>query len=147
MISGTTSNWYSNIGTHLTFYGSQTGTLQFRLTKNNSCGNQYYDFYFNPTQYTYSQYSVYTLSPNPATSTLTISIDEAKLAKENVVASNKQDIKEIVITDKMGTPLRKQMFGMHTRRTALDISNLKPDFYILRIFDGTNYSSLKFIKK
>jgi hypothetical protein len=146
LISGTTSNWYSNIGTHLTFYGSQTGMLKFRLTSNNSCGNQYYDIYFYPTQYTYSQYSLYTLSPNPANSTLLVSVDENKLAKENIRATDGQDIKEITILDKMGMPLKKQNFGGHVRKTTVNISKLKPGFYILRIFDGANYTSLKFIK-
>jgi len=122
-------------------------TIKFRLTKNNSCGNQYYDFYFSPTYYSYSQYSLYTISPNPATSTLSVAVDEEKLSQDKIIKSNSQDIKEISILDKMGTLIRKQGFGNNIRKANLNISNLKTGVYILKIFNGKDFTSLKFIKE
>jgi hypothetical protein len=165
LASGSVFYWYSGIGTHLTFYPSSTANLKFRLTQNNSCGNQYYDFNFYPTKYNgnglqqrtgsapIGQNSIdnkpatYIASPNPATNTLSISIDEAKLAAENIELSEKQNIKEISIINRNGVFIKKQIFGNHIRKTTIDISNLSPGYYILRIFDGANYTPLKFIKK
>jgi hypothetical protein len=140
-------NWWSSIGTHLSFYpGGPAGSLiKFRLTKNNSCGNRYYDFY--PTQYYYSSYSIYNISPNPASSMLTIMIDEEKLSRNKIAKSSSQEIKEISILDKMGVLIRKQAFGKNIRRANLNISNLKPDVYFIKIFNGKDYTSLKFIKE
>jgi hypothetical protein len=149
LISGSVVNWWSNIGTHLSFIpgGPAGSTIKFRLTKNNSCGNQYYDFYFSPTYYSYSQYSLYTISPNPATSTLSVAVDEEKLSQDKIIKSNSQDIKEISILDKMGTLIRKQAFGKNIRKANLSISNLKAGVYILKIFNGKDFTSLKFIKE
>ena len=149
LLSGSVVTWWSNIGTHLSFYpGGPSGDLiKFRLTKNNSCGNQYYDFYFTPTLYNYSSYSIYTISPNPASSIVSVRVDEAKLSQEKITKSNSQDIKEISIVDKMGAVISKQAFGKNIRMVNLNVSNLKPDIYIIRIFNGKDYTSLKFIKE
>lgn len=147
LVSGSVYSWNSGIATHLTFYPSGTGMLKFRLTKNNSCGNQYYDFYFYPSQYYYSQYSIYNINPNPATNTLNVMVDEDKLAQEEVPKSSNQDIKAITIVDKMGTVIRKQEFAKNTRKTNLNISSLKPGMYILQVFNGKDYIPLKFIKE
>ncbi|HSV09578.1 MAG TPA: T9SS type A sorting domain-containing protein, partial [Hanamia sp.] len=61
--------------------------------------------------------------------------------------SNSQDIKEISIVDKMGAVISKQAFGKNIRMVNLNVSNLKPDIYIIRIFNGKDYTSLKFIKE
>ncbi len=149
LLSGSVVSWSSNIGTHLSFYpgGASGDLIKFRLTKNNSCGNQYYDFYFTPTQYNYSSYSIYTISPNPASSMVSVMVDEAKLIQEKITKSNSQDIKEISILDKMGGVISKQAFGKNIRMANVNVSNLKPDIYIVRIFNGKDYTSLKLIKE
>jgi lysyl endopeptidase len=149
LLSGSVVTWWSNIGAHLSFYpaGASGELIKFRLTKNNSCGNQYYDFYFTPTLYNNSSYSIYTVSPNPASSMVRITVDEAKLSQEKIAKSNSQDIKEITIVDKMGVVISRQIFGKNIRMANLNVSNLKPDIYILKIFNGKDYTSLKFIKE
>lgn len=143
--TGTVSWWYSSNGNNLQFYPSGTGYVQFRLTNYNTCGVQYYDFNFYPVQYNQTNY--YRVAPNPATDELIISIDEEKMARQNNVKSSEQDIREIVIIDKMGQARYRQKAGKGTRQMKASISNLPAGSYLVRIFNGKDWRSLQFIKQ
>lgn len=147
LITGSVFHWSASSGTNLSFYpdGVSGSPVIFRLTNNNSCGTQYYDFTFYPAQYNTPYY--YIVSPNPATTSLLLSVDETKLAKQNIIKSSKQDIKEITILDKMGTVVKKQTFGNGIRQVNLNVADLKTGYYILKIFNGNQYVSMKFMKE
>jgi hypothetical protein len=78
---------------------------------------------------------------------LTIAVDEPKLAAQKLKKSADQDIREIVIANKMGMQLKKRTAVKGTRTLTIDVSDLRPDIYVVRIFNGKNYQSLQFIKK
>jgi len=149
LLSGSVIYWNSSIGTHLSFYpaGPSGSLVKFRLTKNNACGSQYYDFYFYPTQYYYSSSFAYQVNPNPASTTLTVGVDEAKLSRDHILKSKSQDIKEILVLDKMGTIVSKKSYGANVRNVDLNISNLKAGIYVLRIFNSEGSTAIKFIKE
>lgn len=147
LLTGSVLQWSSTGGSHLTFYpgGTNGSFVQFRLTNNNACGTQYYDFNFYPVQYNPPYY--YIVSPNPATTSLLVAVDETKLTTQKIVKSTEQDIKEITILDKMGTVVKKQTFGTGIRQINLNVSDLRTGYYVLKIFNGKQNVSLKFIKE
>lgn len=110
-----------------------------------SCGAVYYDIDFYPTQYNYSGY--YMLAPNPATSELTVSVDESQLQKMNVIKSSDQDIREVVVIDKMGQAKYRQTTGKGTRQMRINVSNLPTGYYVIRVYNGKDWKSLPFIKQ
>lgn len=145
--AGTVASWSSTDGNNLQFYpgGANGDYVQFRLTVNTSCGTVYYDVNFYPTQYNYSGY--YMMAPNPVNSELTVSVDENKLQKMKITKPSDQDIKEVVIMDKMGQVKYKQKAGKGTRQMRINASNLPTGYYVLRIFNGKDWKSLPFIKQ
>lgn len=145
-VSGSISSWQSSNGNYLQVYPAYTDPIVFRLTKINSCGvQQHYDFTFHPTQYNPIHY--YLAFPNPTSGNISVAVDEEKLIQEKLVKSNDQDIKEITILDKMGIIRRKETFGKGTRQMLMNVADLQKGIYIIKIFHGKEYSSLKFIKE
>lgn len=73
----------------------------------------------------------YTLSPNPATSTVTIS------SKETIVkgAKTEKTIKEITILDQLGNIKKRQQFGK-VKTATLNISTFPVGIYFIEIGDG-----------
>ncbi|MGZ3846085.1 MAG: T9SS type A sorting domain-containing protein [Flavisolibacter sp.] len=147
IVSGSVASWSYSGGNYLQFYpnGGTGDYVRFRLTVNTSCGNVYYDIDFYPTQYNYSGY--YMLAPNPVTSDLTVSVDENQLQKMNVTKSSDQDIREVVVIDKMGQMKYKQTAGKGTRQMRINVSNLPTGYYVVRIYNGKDWKSLPFIKQ
>lgn len=119
-------------------------TATFRLSNTNACGTYDFDVSFAGT-FAYNGY--YRISPNPTKSTLTVSVDEAKLATQKIAKSSDQDIREIVILDKTGMVQAKQTYGKGTRQMNMNISNLKTGIYIVRIFNGKEWTALKLVKE
>lgn len=89
-------------------------------------------------------YSLFKVSPNPASTTVRISPDESSMkmaAKSSVQVS----FAEIEILDKMGNIQKQLKYGRGTRSTDIDISSLPTDTYIIRIFNGNNWEEHKII--
>lgn len=147
LITGSVSYWYSSDGNHLTFYpgGGSGSYVLFRLTYNSPCGTIYYDFNFYPTQYNPPYY--YRVSPNPTIGNLNVSVDEDKLITQKITKSSAQDIREIVIVDKMAQTKYKQVFTMGTRRINTNIAHLPTGTYFIRIFNGKDWQTLQFFKQ
>lgn len=145
--AGSVASWSSTNGNNLQFYpnGGSGDYAQFRLTVNTSCGTVYYDINFYPTQYNYSSY--YMIAPNPVNSDLTVAVDEKYLEKMNIVKSSDQDIREVVVFDKMGQSKLHQSAGKGTRQMKISLSNLPTGYYVLRIFNGKDWKGLPFIKQ
>lgn len=148
LITGTVAYWTPINGNFLKFYpsgGTSGSYVKFRLTKNSSCGTQYYDIDFHPVNYNPPYYRV---APNPVRNSLTVRKGEGQ--SSTVVAGksfNDQPIQEITILDRNGKVIRRQSFGAGTTQAVLDVNTLVPGLYFLRIFDGKTFSSQKFIKE
>jgi hypothetical protein len=145
--AGSVAWWSSSDGNNLQFYpnGGTGDYAQFRLTVNTSCGAAYYDVNFYPTQYNY--YGYYMMAPNPVNTEFTVSVDDNKLQKMNIPKSSDQDIREILIMDKMGQARYRRTAGKGTRQMRVNVSNLSKGYYVLRIFNGKDWKSLPFIKQ
>jgi hypothetical protein len=78
----------------------------------------------------------YTISPNPATDNITI--DGQK---------QKKNIKEVQIIDKTGQVRKTAKFGNNVQRVNLNISDLTPDIYYIKIFDGKEWKSKPIVIK
>jgi hypothetical protein len=147
VVAGSVASWSYSSGNFLQFYpnGGPGDYVRFRLTVNTSCGDVFYDIDFYPTPYNYSGY--YMIAPNPVASELTVSVDESQLQKMNVVKSPEQDIREVVVIDKMGQAKYRQSAGKGTRQLRMNVSNLTAGYYILRIYNGKEWKGLPFIKQ
>jgi len=80
------------------------------------------------------------LFPNPASSEVSVQLDES-VKDENQINKNKaqvyfSEITQIKIIDKMGTIKKVIKFGKGNKKATLIISELKPDLYYLEITDG-----------
>lgn len=117
------------------------GWALFRLNSPTTCGNAQFEFLF------IAGGSFYRMSPNPATNNITISVDEEKLSKQKIQKSNDQDIREVLIADKMGIIKQRFVYGQNTRQINLNVSSLNPGFYLARINNGKSWTTLKFIKE
>jgi N-acetylneuraminic acid mutarotase len=92
-------------------------------------------------------YAMYSLAPNPATSDLVIYVDDEKLKKQKIEKSPDQVIQQVIITDKLGNVLRQQKYPTNTKKININVSGLAPDIYVSKIFNGKNWTTIKFIKK
>jgi hypothetical protein len=98
------------------------------VKRHNECG--YSDFYSVFVQFDPWCGNYYTISPNPATDNITI--DGQK---------QKKNIKEVQIVDKTGMVRKVAKFGNNVQRVSLNISDLNPDIYYIKIFDGKEWRS------
>ena len=135
--------WSQN-GNDLKFYFwglNQTAT--FSINAHNACGsaiNNYFDF--ASINCGSGCTMDYTLSPNPASSTLTI----IPLVPPpcGSVLTNPQ-IQQVTVYDTQGNPKKTFTFGKGTGQVQIDISSLNIGTYILDINDGTNSVRKTFI--
>lgn len=114
----------------------------FEFTLPNACGTGTFYLYFQAYQGAY-----YRVSPNPAKDMVTVQVDEERLIKNKATKSSDQDIREIDIVDKMGNILQRKTFGKGIRIAILNTSLLKPDVYIVKIFNGKTWKSLQLLKE
>lgn len=149
LVSGSPWYWSSTDGNNLTVYPGDSNPIQFRLTANNSCGSLYYDFTFYP----YSGYRMvsniggYKIFPNPAHGNITVTVDEGKLRNHRILKSIMQDIMQVIILDKMGLVQYKQVNSKGIKQMNINVSNFKTGFYLIRIYNGKEWSVLPFSKQ
>ena len=96
-----------------------SGTAWFRVTGSNACGT------FTRTYNFYVSNFGYSASPNPSTGLV-------------MLDGQGQDaiIREVRVIDNLGRLFYKKSFPNGVRRTQLDLSHLKPDFYLIQISNG-----------
>lgn len=82
------------------------------------------------------------ISPNPASNNLTISTSQ-----QNKSTQQFSTIKEIQIVDKLGNIKKKENYTSNSGKVSVNIANLSPDVYTIKVFNGTVWESIKFIKK
>lgn len=164
LVSGNPASWSSYNGNNLTVTPGDYDPIKFRLTASNSCGTLYYDFTFYTSNYTYLMYdggeSEYRLSPNPAQDVLAVAVNTEKTKEKSVAVNSEKskdkklaglsvgsDIKEIHILDKMGNLKQKQTFVQGSKKININVSKLKADVYVIRIFNGKEWKTMQFIKR
>ena len=102
-------------------------------------------------QYTFQAiqgpYSYYRMAPNPVNADLTIYLDEEKLKNQRLKSSSDQSIRKVIIMDRLGRLVAQQNYPVNTKRATIDVRRLFPDMYIARIYDGKNWTVMKFLKK
>ncbi|MCK9403078.1 MAG: T9SS type A sorting domain-containing protein [Chitinophagaceae bacterium] len=88
-------------------------------------------------------YSSYSVSPNPATSTITVSPNTKVSSAQN--KAEKTPFTEIEIIDKLGNFKKRLKFSKGTNTATIDISFLPTDTYLVRVFNGTNWEEYKIL--
>lgn len=145
LVSGNIGGWtqFTEGANHILLIFPPYGDpATFRLSNTNSCGTYDFDVLFAGQYFGY-----YRIAPNPTKDNLTISVDEVKLATQKIVKSSDQEIREIVILDKTGIVQAKQTYSKGTRQMNMNISNLKTGIYIVRIYNGKEWTALKLVKE
>lgn len=88
----------------------------------------------------------YRISPNPTSNTLNVTIEEKTKEKNEAHDYKEKSIREIMIIDKMRNLIVRKTYLTGTRNITLAINHLKSDIYSIRIYDGSKWTSQKFIK-
>jgi hypothetical protein len=105
-------------------------TATVRLSAQGPCGA--YTSNFSATAVVSSASSpAFSISPNPAASTVTVNAKSDELNTDAQTGA----ISEIRIYDMQGNLKKTQKFGGVTT-AQIDVSSLKPDIYIIDVFDG-----------
>jgi hypothetical protein len=139
-IQGNVNYWYMN--NNLLFFDIPGGGYAiFKLDISTPCGlsSEYYMFEANG--------GYFRSSPNPAQSSINVYMDEEMLRKRNLLKSADQSIREIVVIDKGGNIVMQRKFSGAVRKAQLNVNNLRPDIYFIRIYNGKTWEAIKFIKK
>jgi hypothetical protein len=82
-------------------------------------------------------------SPNPANGIMTVQFEKEK---GQILKDLNERIYELQVIDKLGIIHKQYKFTGGVKKTNINISNLHPDIYFLRVFDGTNWTSIQIIK-
>lgn len=148
-LPGATSyNWfYPSSWTYVSGQGTYSLTLratgsngnyQVGVRVDNTCGTAGSPAMINTNVNGCSGY-YYTVSPNPATSTVTATVSENNAINNSIDAtksSTPSTISEINIYDQTGNLKKHQLFNK-LKRASLDISNLPTGIYVIEISDGS----------
>ena len=142
LVGGTISSW-SYDGYNLSFYLGPNDWATFRVTVTHNGCTTTQDYTFVAQ----SSFLLYRLTPNPADADLTVSVDEEKIRSGQISSAADQDIQRVVIVDGFGRIVRQQNYPQHTKKATINTSGLVTGMYVVRIFDGKKWSTMKFIKK
>lgn len=133
-VGGPQPSWAGlNEDLYLYFFNPNQQTAVFRMSVNNTCGNEIYDFGFRAIDCGSFMFSI---APNPTTSDINIKSTDSKSL-----------IKEVRITDKTGNIRKKITYSLNISSTIANISSLPADIYIVQIFDGRSWVSKQIIKQ
>jgi hypothetical protein len=127
----------------LTLFMTGNNYVAFHLDINTVCGPRTFDFALACTD----MLNYYTLSPNPASSTLRLYVDDQKLNKMKLQRSFNQNIQRVIIADKSGNTVYQQKYPANTSSISVNIAALKTDLYTIRIFNGKQWKAMKFMKQ
>lgn len=118
-------------------------TIVLTATATNSCGSTLKKYRFKCTTTTSCgiQPLRVILSPNPAFSTMNISL------VHNNPQAILQPFQKIRIIDKLGNVKQNKQYSAGTKNTSVNLAALAPDVYTLQVFDGQSWYSEKFVKK
>jgi hypothetical protein len=143
LLWGNLNSWRKVDWRTLEFNMPVYGDCTFQVELNGPCG-------FTTEMFTFQQsdfFSVYSVSPNPASSQLRIAVDDKKLSLRKIPSSPDHVIRQIIVLDKTGVPVLRQQFAANTKTVSLNVASLKMDVYTVRIFNGKTWTTTKFIKQ
>jgi len=82
-------------------------------------------------------------TPNPTNNTMSIKV----VNQQGLISADPNEkIYKLQVVDKLGTTHKEYKFSGGLKQTNINIGNLHSDIYILRIFDGTEWTSIQIIK-
>ena len=84
-------------------------------------------------------------APNPATSTMTISVKQPSSTFGQTTKAVK--IYQLKITSQSGIPRKQLDYPVGVTKTTINLSDLTPGIYFLHAFNGAQWSSLQIIKQ
>lgn len=83
----------------------------------------------------------YSMSPNPASTSVTIeSANSASQSASKSASPTKNAINKVWIMDKMGNVIQQYSYP-DLQKVTINISGLKADTYVVKVFNGTNWTS------
>ena len=134
--------WWQN-GNNITFYFSYPDAYAyFYVTATNACGSSsaLYRFLAVSDENCGGPPMRISISPNPAS-------DKAELfLYEGIDKNRKKEILQIQVVDRLGITRSIIGYGKANKVVNLDLSKLRPGMYFIRVFDGTKWTSGKFVK-
>ncbi|MBN9352352.1 MAG: Ig-like domain-containing protein [Chitinophagaceae bacterium] len=109
-----------------------------RFKAQNACG--WSDWMLRPMPINFQACGSWSFSavPNPASSFLSVALDENTQATKT---DNSRSIQEIQITDKLGNVVKQFKYSIKISKVILDISSLKQDVYFIRVYNGKEWKS------
>jgi subtilisin family serine protease len=143
MGGGYTNTLYTGGDGAVEFSFPMTGTYNIKVYTYNDCG---WSTNFYPLVFFCTNDEMFMLSPNPATTSLTMKLSDETVQSENV-KSNGIGIKEIQLTDKMGNVLKRYVYSGTDKQVTIDVSILKADIYYIKLFNGKQWQVKSFIKQ
>jgi hypothetical protein len=123
---------------------AQGQTIDVQLTGTASCGS------VSATR-TFSVSGYYTVSPNPAASTVFITANNTNepyfkgLSKNGVVVTNAHYIQTIRIYDASGKLVMQPVTNSHLAKVEIGVSKLAAGIYFIKISDGTNEETQRLV--
>lgn len=118
------------------------GYAALQLDITGECGPITKTYIFEPDE----SFSSFSVSPNPATSTVSVSMNNTKLSRQSAKVTSDQSIRQVILLDKFGNAILKRNYPVNTRNITLDVGTLHFDVYVMRIFDGKKWHSVKLMK-
>jgi hypothetical protein len=143
---GTISGWgWNNYPGYVNFYMAPGTWAVFKvsLTAANGCS---YNLFFAFEAMSCFQRYAYKVAPNPVGSELILYAD-ADTKKQGTQKLSDQFIQQIIIQDKFGNQLRRQSYPLNTKKIVLNVNGLAPDVYVARVYNGKEWTSVKFMKQ
>lgn len=81
-------------------------------------------------------------SPNPTNGSVNIVLDEITMKNDKTI-----EIHEVHIMDKFGKIVKQFKYGSANKHANLNISDLKPDVYFIKVFNGKEWKAHTIIKQ
>ncbi len=125
-----------------------SGNYRIGVTADNSCGSSNIIYITVPVTCSGGHFAI---APNPTTSAdVTVSVKVQKATTTNKMEAPIQidtKIYEIRVLDKLGVVKKVVKFPNGTNSTQISLSGLKPDLYVVHIFDGITWSTEELLVK
>lgn len=118
-----------------------SGTYNIGVTTTNTCGTGSIYFISVDVDCDGGGHRIM-VTPNPAKTTITVSYNPNE-KKSN--PASQPEIREMKIMDRSGNIHRQYKFGAGIKSASVSIAGLKPEVYILGVFDGEKWINSKFI--
>jgi hypothetical protein len=132
----------NNSGGELEFLIQGDQTASFRAISQTNCGTQY-------NVYTFHRDGIYSyrIAPNPTTNTITLSLNEHKDEGAKGSLYERLSIREIIVLDNFGNVVINKKYPPDTKSISLFVGGLRTNVYTIKIFNGSAWTSQKFIKQ